>query len=129
MLPIDSVQKGRLALRKEKIDPSNNMLEETRFPSQNRESNLNIRDQIINEIINRVKVMNIKELDGWEGIQFEKINTLRNQSNITTEELFVLQDFLDNKFEEMQYQIYLAEYYFNNNESNVGSEEAGTQIW
>lgn len=120
MLTIDSVQKGRVALRKEKIDSSNNMLEETRFPSQNRESNLNIRDQIINEIINRVEVMNIKELDGWEGIQFEKINTLRKQSNITTEELFVLQDFLDNKFEEMQYQIYLAEYYLNNNESNVG---------
>ena len=92
--------------------------EEMRLLSQNEESNLTLRDRMINEIINRVKVMNIKELDGWEDIQFEKVHTLRNQFNITTEELSVLQDLLDNKFEEMQYQIYMEEYYLHNKDSN-----------
>ncbi len=114
MITMGRVQKDRAALHKNEIDLGENMFGEL----QNGESN--IRDRVINDIINHVQVMNIKELGGWEEIPFERIDTLRSQSNMTTEELFVLQDVLDNKLEEMRYQMYLEEYYLNNNKSSVG---------
>ncbi|WP_071394651.1 hypothetical protein [Bacillus tuaregi] len=71
---------------------------------------LSVRDQIIDEISNLIIVMDIHQLNGWEDIEFAQIDNLRN-SMISTEELYVLRELLDNKYEEMLYQLYLEEYY------------------
>jgi len=75
------------------------------------ESKVNLRDKVINEIINLILVMDISELNGWEDIEFGKIDSLKNNSSISTEELIILQEILENKYEEMLYQMYLEEYY------------------
>ncbi|WP_394231900.1 hypothetical protein [Niallia oryzisoli] len=75
------------------------------------ESKVSLRDKIINEIINLILVMDISELNGWEDIEFGKIDSLKNNSSISTEELIILQEILENKYEEMLYQMYLEEYY------------------
>lgn len=75
------------------------------------ESKLNLRNRVIDEIINLILVMDINELNGWEDIEFDKIDTLKNNLTITTEELIVLQELLENKYEEMLYQMHLEEYY------------------
>jgi len=75
------------------------------------ESKVSLRDKVINEIINLILVMDISELNGWEDIEFGKIDSLKNNSSISTEELIILQEILENKYEEMLYQMYLEEYY------------------
>ncbi|WP_338447736.1 hypothetical protein R4Z09_15905 [Niallia oryzisoli] len=72
---------------------------------------LNMRERIINEIIHLIYVLDINELPGWEDIDFFHIESLRNNAVISTEELFVLQDLLNNKYEEMLYQMYLEKFY------------------
>jgi hypothetical protein len=72
---------------------------------------LSTRDFIINDIIQLVEVMNIKEIDGWNDIPFKEIKTIKDQTPTTTEELSVLLNVLENKAEERRYQFLMEEYY------------------
>ena len=81
------------------LDLLDNMFEEMRFRSQDKKLIFNKRDQIINEIINHVKVMNVEEIEGWEDIPFGKINSLRDQTHITNEELSILLKLLEDMSE------------------------------
>ncbi|WP_338469419.1 hypothetical protein R4Z10_11335 [Niallia sp. XMNu-256] len=70
-----------------------------------------LRWQIISDIIHLVKAMEVKHINGWEGIPFSNIDGLMYQSRYSTEELLVLEDVLENKFEGFLYDIYQKEYY------------------
>lgn len=52
------------------------------------------RDRVINEIINLVDVLNIKEIEGWDNIPFSSIKNLRYMENLSLEELSVLLELL-----------------------------------
>lgn len=53
------------------------------------------RELFINEIINKVKVMEIKELPGWEHVSFTDIDSLKEDTGFSTEELSFLLDDLE----------------------------------
>ena len=72
------------------------------------------RDIIINHIIHLVKVMNVQEIEGWDDISFGNIETLKDQDDLTTQELSVLLNLLENMAGESRYQNYLEEYYLKN---------------
>jgi hypothetical protein len=52
------------------------------------------RDRVINEIINLVDVLNIKEIEGWDDIPFSSIKNLRYMKKFSLEELSVLLEIL-----------------------------------
>jgi len=83
----------------------------TKGSNQKIELKRNIKERILNEIINLIIVLDITELNGWEDIEFDNIDTLKNNFSISLEELFVLKELLENKYEEMLYQMHLEEYY------------------
>lgn len=72
------------------------------------------RDQMINTIIHLVDVMDIKKIEGWEDINFTKIETIRNQTDLLTEELVVLVGLLEGMFEKKQSQTQIEVSYLNN---------------
>lgn len=86
----------------------------------NKKSSFNefTRELLINEIINLVNVLEIKELAGWEDVPFTKISTLKEDTSILTDELSVLLDELDRMFENRRF----------NNQSEVVNEQPQVDI-
>ena len=74
-----------------------------------------LRKKTICEINHLVKTMETNHLDGWEKIRFSDPVDLRDQQLYSTEELFVLLDLLESKFETYLYDIYQEEFYINDN--------------
>ncbi|KAA9012121.1 hypothetical protein [Niallia endozanthoxylica] len=83
----------------------------TKGSSLKLESKRTIKEQVMNEIINLIIMLDITELNGWEDIEFDNIDYLKTNSSISLEELFVLKELLEHKYEEMLYQMHLEEYY------------------
>ncbi|WP_394584545.1 HNH endonuclease [Cytobacillus firmus] len=71
------------------------------------------RELLINEIINLVNVLEIKELAGWEDVPFTKISSLKENTSILTDELSVLLDELDSIFENRRF----------NDHSEIGNDQ------
>lgn len=83
-----------------------------------------IRDLTINEIINLVQVLKIKEVEAWEDISFTKIDTLRSRSDLSIYELIVLRDILNNMYEEGQFATTIPDFVQNQKEDG-GLEDEG----